>query len=166
MKRILKPILPLLALVPIFWANPLAAEDKPEATKQLPEIARFFLSGDPKFGIYTPKEGQLETGIPTRIKVVPGLSDPKCVSLMTDRNVYLRHQFWKFKLEKRPEGEEERKSFDADATFNVIYLANGEVKFEAANRPGEFMAVETDGKISLSKVADLRMSFRVEGKAK
>lgn len=154
----------LLAAFPALWVDSLAEEVKPEAAKKLPESAKFFLSGDPKFGIDTPKEGEISMGIPSRIKVVPGLTDTKCVSLMTDRNVYLRHQFWKFRIQKRPEGGE-RSSFDMDSTFKVVYLPNGDVRFEAAYREGEFMAVDTAGKLILSKPAEgLRMDFRAEGK--
>lgn len=165
MKFLNKSMLLLVAVCPALWVSSLAADEKPGAAKKLPEVAKFFLSGDKKFGIDPPKEGQVAVGLPARIKVVAGLSDPARVSLMTDRNVYLRHQFWKLQVQKRPEKEEDKKSFDEDATYVVTYLPNGDVKFEAANRPGEFIAVEMDGKFILSKpMENLRMDFRAETK--
>lgn len=162
MKPTQKWILLSLLLIPAFIGNAVAADD----TKKLPDTAKFILADDPNLGIDPPKDGRAEIGKnPARIKVVPGLGDPKAVSLMSDRDVYLLHRDWKIRAEKRPEDAQAKRIFDANATFNVVHLADGCIRFEAHNRRGEFIVVEEDGKLSLSKPLEkLRLDFKVEGK--
>ena len=162
----IQKILILLATAVAFCGHARGADQKPEAMKKLPESAKFILAEDPKLGIDPPKEGRVLVGKnPARIKVVPGLADPQCASLMSDRDVYLLHRDWKIRAEKRPEDAQGRRTFDANATFKVTYLPNGDVRFEAKNRPGEFIVVEEDRNLSLSKPLDgLRLNFRVEAK--
>ncbi|GAA5131072.1 AbfB domain-containing protein [Luteolibacter yonseiensis] len=167
MTFLIKPTLLLLASS-LFCGNALAADDNTAADKKLPEAARFFLADDSKLGIDPGKGTKVRAQVAksaARIKIVPGLTDPQCVSLMTDRDVYLLHRDWKIWAETRPEDAQARRTFDANATFKVNHLPNGEIRLESKNRPGEFLVVETDNNLSLSKPAEgLRLNFRVEGK--
>jgi hypothetical protein len=160
----MKPIQKLILLSLLAFATVSSKEMDVDEAKKLPDSAKFVLVDDPKLGIDPPKEGRAEVGkTPARIKVVPGLADPKAVSLMSDRGVYLFHRDWKIWAEKRPDDARAKRIFDANATFRVAHQANGSVRFEANNRHGEFIVVEEDGMLSLSKPLEKpRIDFKIE----
>lgn len=69
-------------------------------------------------------------------EVVPGLSDPTCVSFRARDGRYLRHSSWRLRLS----ADEGNRLFRGDATFCVLAgSAAGSVALESANYPGSFL---------------------------
>ena len=97
------------------------------------------------------------------IRMVCGLSNPNYVSLQSPAGgSYLRHI--KYILECQECPEELTPLFRSDATFKVIALEDGIVRFEAVNYPGFFLTLGAGrGHIGLKKDPPLPLSrFRLE----
>ena len=89
------------------------------------------------------------TTAPLRLKIIPGLADPKLVSLesATDEGYFLRHQNSRIKLHPYPEND---RLFAWDATFYLIQNADGSVSFRSANYPEQYISVTAGKKLYIS----------------
>ena len=77
---------------------------------------------------------------PLKIKIVPGLSNPKLVSLEVEDSpgYFLRHQNSRIKVHPFPESDG---LFAADATFYLIQNPDGTVSFRSYNYPNQYLTV-------------------------
>lgn len=134
-----------------------------EKANEIPQIARIHLASDPTVGLDPEDSGRAGTGKrAARIRIVPGLADPKQVSLEQGRDRFLLHRDWKIWVEKRPDDARDKRIFEANATFRIVRLPDKSVRFEANNRQGEFLMVEEDGKLSLARPSNPdRTAFRI-----
>jgi hypothetical protein len=69
-------------------------------------------------------------------EVVPGLADPKCVTLRAEDGRYLRHLYWEVRLS----ADQDTDLFRGDATFCVRSgPVAGSLSLESSNYPGWFL---------------------------
>jgi RNA polymerase sigma factor (sigma-70 family) len=90
------------------------------------------------FGVLAPAgpDSDATTRRRATFSVVPGLSDPRCVSLRAADGTYLRHASWRL----RQSPDEGTVLFRGDATFCVRSgSADGSISLESANYPGYFL---------------------------
>jgi hypothetical protein len=80
------------------------------------------------------------TTVPLHLKIVPGLADPKGVSLESVANpgYFLRHQNSRLKLHPFPENDG---LFAADSTFYLMKNSDGSVSFRSYNYSKEYITV-------------------------
>ena len=131
-----------------------------------PGIVEIVLDSDPEKKLEAKKGNQVSaTKQASRIRLQPGLMDPKLVSmeLASSKGCFIRHSWAKVMLHERPPaGDGERAGFDADASFKVIVLAGDKVQFEACNYPGRFVTLAPDGSCITEKEPDpARATFRL-----
>lgn len=119
---------------------------------QQPEVVEIKLATNGGYSFYVQKGGQVEASpkkaskfrILPGIKVSPFPSETRLVSLehVGSKGHYLRHSWSKLVLHDRPKNDA---LFDADATFKMIPVGDGKVRFETINFPGMFITVLHDG---------------------
>jgi hypothetical protein len=91
-----------------------------------------------------------------RWKLVPGLGDPKCVSIEvpTESGVYLRH----LNFVLRTGSDDGTSGFLQDATFcfrdGLKSVGFDRRSFESRNFPGRYLAARSDGQVMLENLVD------------
>ncbi|MES2920661.1 MAG: AbfB domain-containing protein [Verrucomicrobiota bacterium] len=136
--------------------------------KEAAAEVKLILVADPTIRLNAPRAGRvLSHKIGNRIRVVPGLSNPDLVSLesIQSNGAYLHHESGKIFVTTRPAGTQDQTAFDIKATFKMIKMDGGKVRFEAADRAGEFIRVAEDGGVVLGRISSgERATFRLETK--
>ena len=93
----------------------------------------------------------------SKFRVLPGIANATCNSLelVGAKGYFLRHQNSVCFVRERPKLNA---MFDEDATFKIINLDGGKVRFESTNYPGMYITVRDDGSVITSRNPDLLKS--------
>lgn len=149
-----------------FWACPtLIAGDASNllvASAQTPPTVILRLASDPRKTLSAAAGGDLRlttTQTSTSFKLVPGLADPKAVSLemISSPGHYVRHSWAVARVNPRPQQKDP--VFDPDSTWKLVQLGDGRVRFESHNYPGTFLAAKDDGSVIQLGAAPLERSL-------
>lgn len=148
-----------------FWAYPTlssASTSRPLIPDTAnPPIVTLRLASDPSKFLGAKPGGDLRVNAEqaASFRLVPGIADSKLVSLelVGSPGFFVRHSWAVARVQKSAGKQDD--VFDLDATWRMIQLGDGRVRFEAQNYPGTFMVAEEDGSVAQTKAAPLARSI-------
>lgn len=142
-------------LIPAGSSHPLI----PDATN--PPVVSLRMASNPSKVLSAQPGGDLrvQTQQPATFRLVPGIADSKLVSLemVGSPGFFVRHSWAVGRVHKKTGPQDD--VFDLDATWRLIQLGDGRVRFESHNYPGTFLVVEDDGRVTQTDAAPLDRSL-------
>ncbi len=93
----------------------------------------------------------------SKFRLGPGFTNATMVSLelVGAKDHYLRHRGSVARAEEKPKLSA---VFDADATWKMVPVEGGKVRFETSNYPGMFLTVREDGAVITARAAEASRS--------
>lgn len=116
-----------------------------------PEVAEIRVANNNSQGLAAQREKprEVSSSRASKFRLVPGLSEPKLVSLelVGAKGHYVVHNRFVMHVLER---SKLNPVFDASATFKMVTLPDGNIRFESANKPRAFITLDEKGAVILA----------------